>query len=461
MAAFGDCCQEFLQMFGLNKFKSTQIIALKDLLLGKDVFVNQPTGSGKSLIFQAFPILYDMVKRSPSRSNTIVLVISPLVSLMQDQVSFLKSKGIRAAYIGEEQADERVKKDVENGKFQLVYGSPESFLQNQRWRKVLATDAYRNNVKLIAVDEAHCISHWGFSPRKGEKIFRVWFSRINELRSIVPGGVPLLALTATATKRTRERVMHALEMKNATIIKDFPDKPNITYSVEIVGTKTLETFHSLIAEVEQQGAACDRVIIYCQTIKITTMIYAHFEAELGQNMYKGNMEDPKNRLVEMFHARTDELNKNHILSSFAHENGCIRVLIATIAYGMGIDCKAVKTIIHYGPSRNLEAYSQESGRAGRDQISQCQAIILYNNVMLKYCDEDIVAYCRNTTECRRTMILNHFDTNTADIKPPKYAHLCCDVCQQKCTVSVMLGVAVYYCFQNCTMTVRQCQDQEI
>ena len=92
----------------LNKFKNTQIIALKDLLLGKDVFVNQPTGSGKSLIFQAFPILFDMVKRSPSRSNTIVLVISPLVSLMQDQVSFLKSKGIRAAYIGEEQADERV-----------------------------------------------------------------------------------------------------------------------------------------------------------------------------------------------------------------------------------------------------------------------------------------------------------------------------------------------------------------
>ena len=291
-------------------------------------------------------------------------------------------------------------------------------------------------MKLIAVDEAHCISHWGFSPRKGEKIFRVWFSRINELRSIVPGGVPLLVLTATATKRTRERVMHALEMKNATIIKDFPDKPNITYSVQIVGTKTLETFHSLIAEVEQQGAACDLVIIYCQTIKITTMIYAHFQAELGQNMYKGNIEDPKNRLVEMFHARTDELNKNHILSSFAHENGCIRVLIATIAYRMGIDCKGVKTIIHNGPSRNLEAYLQESGRAGRDQISQCQAIILYNNVMLKYCDEDIVAYCRNTTECRRTMILNHFDNNTADIKPPKYAHLCCDICQQKCICDV-------------------------
>jgi ATP-dependent DNA helicase RecQ len=153
---------------------------------------------------------------------------------------------------------------------------------------VLATDVYSNNVKLIAVDEAHCISHWGFSPRKGEKIFCVWFySRIKELRSIVPGSVPLLALTATATKRTRERVMHALEMKNATI-KDFPDKPNITYSVQIVGTKTLETFHSLIAEVEQQGGACDRVIIYCQTIKIT-MIYAHFQAELGQNMYKGNI----------------------------------------------------------------------------------------------------------------------------------------------------------------------------
>lgn len=391
------------------------------------------------------------MKRTPSSMSdtAIVLVICPLVSLMQDQVSFLKSKGIRAAYIGEEQCEEHVKRDIEYGKFQIVYGSPESFLQNQRWRKMLATKVYRENVKLIAVDEAHCISHWGFTPRKGDKIFRVWFSRINELRSIVPAGVPLLALTAIATKRTRERVMHALEMKDATVIKDNPNRPNITYSVQIVGNKTFETFQPLITQVELLGATCDRVIIYCQTIKITTMIYAHFQAELAQNMYKDKIEDPKNRIVEMFHARIDELNKNHILASFAHENGCIRVLIATIAYGMGIDCKAVKTIIHYGPSRNLEAYLQESGRAGRDQNSQCQAIMLYNNVMLKYCDEHIVAYCRNDTECRRTMILNHFDNSSVDIKPPKYAHVCCDICLMKCNCdSGCHSLALFSNFQN-------------
>lgn len=116
---------------------------------------------------------------------------------------------------------------------------------------------------------------------------------------------------------------------------------------------------------------------------------------------------------------------------------------------MGIDCKAVKTIIHYGPSRNLEAYLQESGRAGRDQNSQCQAVILYNNVMLKYCDEDIVAYCRNDTECRRTMILNHFDNSSVDIKPPKYAHVCCDICLMKCNCdSGCHSLALFSNFQN-------------
>ncbi len=195
------------------------------------------------------------------------------------------------------------------------------------------------------------------------------------------------------------------------------------------------------------------------------MIYAHFEAELAQNMYKDKIEDPKNRLVEMFHARTDELNKNHILASFAHENGCIRVLIATIAYGMGIDCKAVKTIIHYGPSRNLEAYLQESGRAGRDQNSQCQAIILYNNIMIKYCDEDIVAYCRNATECRRTMILNHFYNNAIAIKPPKYACLCCDICQRKCSCdggsnSLVLFSKLQNQHNTCVPRLRNISDEQ-
>ena len=123
-------------------------------------------------------------------------------------------------------------------------------------------------------------------------------------------------------------------------------------------------------------------------------------------MYKDGSGNPKERLVEMFHACTDELNnKNHILDSFWNKDGYVRVVIATIAYGMGIHCKGVKTVIHNGPSRNLETYMQESGRAGRGYNSPCTAIILYNNLMLKHCSEYIVNYVHNQAECRQKAIL--------------------------------------------------------
>ena len=436
--AFQRASVPVLQRFGLNKFTDFQEHALKELLAGKDVFVNQPTGSGKSLIFQAMPLLYDYIDSDQSEissenHNAIAIVISPLVSLMQDQVAFLQSKFIRAAFIGDEQTDEGIKVDIEQGKYQIVYGSPEAFLQNKRWRSMLANSVYKRNLKLISVDEAHCISHWGFAPRKGEKIFRVWFGRINEIRSVISSSVPVLALTATATKKTRNRIINTLEIKNVTLIKENPNRSNIAYSVQIVGNNTLQNFQSLIAEIKKQGTKCDRVVIYCQTIKAVTMVYAHFEAELGAMMYKDGSGNPKERLVEMFHARTDELNKNHILDSFRNKDGYVRVVIATIAYGMGIDCKGVKTVIHYGPSRNLEAYMQESGRAGRGHNSPCTAIILYNNLMLKHCSEDIVNYVRNQAECRRTVLLSHFDVDSDNIIQPKHPHLCCDICQKKCS----------------------------
>ena len=123
---------------------------------------------------------------------------------MKDQVKYLQSKGLKAAYINDGQY-EAIKKDIEKGKYQIVYGSPETFLAASCWRKMLHSQVYRKNLRLIAIDEGRCISHWGFSAEKGETAFRIWFRRINELRSLV-GGVPLLALTATATKETRSKI---------------------------------------------------------------------------------------------------------------------------------------------------------------------------------------------------------------------------------------------------------------
>ena len=229
---FKNALESALKKFDLPCFRELQIRCLSNLVNGRDVLVIQPTGSGKSLVFQSFPLICDFMKtesEDPVNVKSIALVVSPLASLMQDQVSYLLSKGVHAAFIGEEQADEQVKINVESGKFQLLYGSPESFLYTKRWRNMLTTDVYQKNVKLIAVDEAHCISHWGLAPKKCEKVFRKWFSRINELRSIVLSYVPLVALTATATKNTRAKIVEILCMQGCELVIEIPDMKNICY----------------------------------------------------------------------------------------------------------------------------------------------------------------------------------------------------------------------------------------
>ncbi|KAK3715776.1 hypothetical protein QZH41_006678 [Actinostola sp. cb2023] len=171
----------------------------------------------------------------------------------------------------------------------------------------------------------------------------------------------------------------------------------------------------------------------CEARKTFKDIIEELKAELGEAIYaNGDISNPKQRTLEMYHARIDEQNKEEILSSFSQEDGCIRVLIATIAYGMGIDCKGVKTVIHYGPPRNLEAYLQESGRAGRSSETGCKAIILYSNVMLQHCDSDIVDYVRNDDLCRRKLLLTHFDFKLCELKQYENPHECCDICQKQC-----------------------------
>ena len=151
--------ERVLESFKLQNLKDSQREALQHIVKGQDVFVIQPTGYGKSLIFQSAPIVFDTV-RPLSNAKSIAVVISPLASLMQDQVRYLKSVGIKADFIGDEQESEEAKQRVERGECQLVYGSPEAFLSTERWRAMLSNDAYKKRLCLVAVDEAHCISHW-------------------------------------------------------------------------------------------------------------------------------------------------------------------------------------------------------------------------------------------------------------------------------------------------------------
>ena len=262
-------------------------------------------------------------------------------------------------------------------------------------------------------------------------MFRECYSRLHELRALAPE-VNILALTATATKDTMKTTMDVLMMKDPCIIYESPNKPNIAYSVHYISkNKSLEyCFKWLSNELLKHGVSTTRTIIYCQTIKQCTIIYSTIKAMLGNGLYIGKNTNNKTVLLEMLHSCTHDENKETISNSFQNEASGIRVLVATIAFGMGVNCKGVCRIIHFGPSKDIESYIQESGRAGRDG-KQSVAHIIYHGLLLNHVGRDIKLYV-NTTECRRKLLLSQFD-NFSQVNFPKQLHLCCDNCCSKCT----------------------------
>ena len=175
----------------------------------------------------------------------------------------------------------------------------------------------------------------------------------------------MIALTATVTIETRLQIVKTLEMKNPALIVNIPNRQIIAYCVQIIPPNPSVTFAKRVSDLKVQKTSYEGTITYCLTIKLKTHPYGFFQAELSEHIYAGESQDPKKRIVEMFHSRSDELNKEEILKSLGDSNGCIRVLIATIAYGMGLDCKDVKSVLFYSASYNCETYLQDSGRAGR------------------------------------------------------------------------------------------------
>ena len=256
--------------------------------------------------------------------------------------------------------------------------------------------------------------------------FRESYSRLYELRSLAPN-VPMVALTATATKLTKDTILNLLSMEGAVEITESPNKLNVAYVVQYMDKNTeLEFYFAwLTDELKRDREKTERTIIYCQTIRQCGLLYATIKALLGRDMFIGN--DSKNVLVEMLHSCTPAANKQNILKSFQLDSGTIRLLVATIAFGMGVDCRGVHRVIHFGPSKNVEAYVQETGRAGRDG-QQSIAYVLYHGVMLNHVDANIKSFIK-TEECRRETLLKHFES--VSLYPEK-PHLCCDNCASHC-----------------------------
>ena len=325
--------------FKVQNLYPYQLEALYYFLCGEDVFVNKPTGSGKSIIFQMAPLaemgLAKYTQDNMWKTRAILIVICPLVALMQDQVNRLQSLGINVAYITSDQTESVLKK-IENGEYTLVFMSPESTLDNERWRSMIVSPLYSKSLMGIAVDEVHCVTQWGQSNSNRERMaFRKWYARLNELRSITE--VPFMALTATATTQTKRKIFSLLEMKKPYEVIASPNRNSISFVVKKMEKDTKDHFQCIVSEIKMKGKHSMRTIIYCQTILQCSLLYKLFASKLGNDMYLSGDGKPEERLIEMMHSQTAPNVKDHVLLQFSQKDGYLRVLIATIAFGMGVN----------------------------------------------------------------------------------------------------------------------------
>ncbi|MGI8952596.1 MAG: RecQ family ATP-dependent DNA helicase [Chitinophagaceae bacterium] len=316
-----------------NSFRPLQEEIIQSVLEGKDTLALLPTGGGKSLCFQIPAMMKD----------GLCLVITPLVALMKDQVNNLGKKNISALALHSGMSFYEVKKALENaiyGNFKFLYLSPER-LETNLFKEYLSA----LNINLIAVDEAHCISQWGYD-------FRPPYLRIANLRKELPN-VPLLALTASATTLVQNDIVQKLHFQSYNIFRQSFERSNISYSVFKVNGKI-----NKLIEILQNVSGSS--IVYCKSRKLTK--------EVSQLLTMQNIS------ANFYHAglASEERNKKQN----AWINNETRVMVCTNAFGMGIDKPDVRTVIHYDMPDCLENYYQEAGRAGRDE-KKAYAVLLY------------------------------------------------------------------------------------
>ncbi len=372
--------------FGYDEFRFQQRQIIDSLIAGRDALVLMPTGGGKSICYQIPAILRDGVG----------IIISPLIALMQDQVDALALNGISAAFLNSTQTpDQRqqVRQRVRQNDIDLLYVAPERALGDDFFE--LLDDS---KIALFAIDEAHCVSQWGHD-------FRPDYQKLTRLHESFPG-IPRVALTATADRRTLSEIETQLQLQQADRFVHSFDRPNIFYRVT-QGDGNRQRLWGFI----QDNHADDAGIVYCLSRKKVDET-AKWLADRG-------------RIALPYHAGLDKDKRAEHQRRFLQQEGVI--IVATIAFGMGIDKPDVRFVAHLNLPKNLESYYQETGRAGRDgepanawMAYGLQDIILLRQMMaqsdadeqfkrvLHHKMENMLGYCEQTC-CRRQTLLAYFD----------------------------------------------------
>ena len=370
--------------YGYNSFRKGQYEIISNILRGRDSFCILPTGAGKSICYQIPALMF----------NGITIVISPLISLMKDQVDNLNSNGINARYINSTQKLEVSDEIIElckKGEVKLLYIAPEK-LENEFFKRKLRL----LNISQIAIDEAHCVSMWGHDFRKSYGLIAEFIDNLR-IRPVVT------AFTATATEVVRKDVINLLKLRNPYICIGSFDRENLEIKLYIEEDK-LELVKDIIREREGEAG-----IIYCATRKEVDGLYYYLK-DLGYDVLK-------------YHGGLKDSEKEFYQDEFLNENS--NVMIATNAFGMGIDKSNIRYIIHFTIPKNIEGYYQEIGRAGRDGFSaKCYLLfnradirtleyLIYTTVQLNRKEIEIkklqqmIDFCE-TKECLRAFILRYF-----------------------------------------------------
>ncbi len=401
--------------------KEKQKKVVLNFVNGNDVFVSLPTGYGKSLCYLLLPMIYNAIHKV---NNTLVVVISPLISLMEDQVESCKRIGVLGVAVTSHRSSVSCQDVVSREDIQVLFLSPEMAIGSKRWRRFFNDDALHSRLKAIVVDEVHCVKTWGDE-------FRESYKRVGEIRSLLPKEIHLMALTATASNTTRQECCKILGIANPVVVEVSPDKPNIRYTCKEF-TTFHETFGILADKLNVKRNGMERVIIFCKRRDMCNRIYSFFNYMLKERFTEppgSPVEVPGHRLVDMFLSGTQPEVKTEILRSFKDPNSNLRIVIATIAFGLGIDCPNIREIIHVGPPSDVESYIQHVGRAGRDNANSC-AVLLYGRNLMENTSDSLKKYCGNTEVCRRLILFS--DCNLNIRTEITSGCMCCDICQKNC-----------------------------